>query len=120
VIDEFRKTRKLDETIVYGEAEDSGNTLNIAEAGLDAKDILNLLNRLDEGQRTVFNLFEIDGYSHAEIGVMTGVSERTSKRYLAAARDNLKEIMAQIYKNEQTVISSGGKNKLFINTNKLH
>lgn len=42
--------------------------------------------RLPDGLRTVFNLYAIEGYSHAEIAEQLGISEGTSKSQLSRAR----------------------------------
>ena len=46
-------------------------------AGLSNEELLTLINQLPDGYRMVFNLYVIDGYSHAEIGELLGVSENT-------------------------------------------
>ncbi|MXV15585.1 RNA polymerase sigma factor [Hufsiella ginkgonis] len=58
---------------------------------MSARDILNLLSILPEAQRTIFNLFEIDGYSHEEIGNMLGIPASSSRVYLGRAKDKLKK-----------------------------
>jgi RNA polymerase sigma factor (sigma-70 family) len=66
-------------------------------AGLEEQDLLNLLTRLPEGCRTVFNLFAIEGYSHKEIAAMLNISEGTSKSQLNASRTKLKELVNNVY-----------------------
>lgn len=58
---------------------------------LEAKDLMRYVQELPEGYRTVFNLYAIEGYKHAEIGEMLGISENTSKSQLAKARKALQE-----------------------------
>jgi RNA polymerase sigma-70 factor (ECF subfamily) len=41
---------------------------------------------LPDGYRTVFNLYALEGYSHAEIAEQLGISEATSKSQLSRAR----------------------------------
>jgi RNA polymerase sigma-70 factor (ECF subfamily) len=53
---------------------------------MSQKEILEIMNSLAPGYRTVLNLFIIEGYSHAEIGEMLGISEGTSKSQLSRAR----------------------------------
>ncbi len=45
-----------------------------------------VISTLPDGYRTVFNLFFIDGYSHAEIGALLGIATGTSKSQLAKAK----------------------------------
>ncbi|NVO30391.1 RNA polymerase sigma factor [Hymenobacter lapidiphilus] len=53
---------------------------------LSATDLLDLLATLPPGYRTVLNLYAVEGYSHAEIGELLGISEGTSKSQLSRAR----------------------------------
>ncbi|MFN4083339.1 MAG: RNA polymerase sigma factor [Bacteroidia bacterium] len=56
---------------------------------ISVKEILQVLNKMATGYRTVINLYAIEGYSHAEIAEMLGISEGTSKSQLARARQVL-------------------------------
>ena len=64
------------------------------EAELSAREILELLDQLPNGYRTVFNLFTVDGFSHEEIAESLGISIGASKSNLARARQHLKNIFA--------------------------
>lgn len=64
---------------------------------LEEEDLLQLLNHIPEGCKTVFNLFAIEGYSHKEIATMLGISEGTSKSQLNASRTKLKELVNNLY-----------------------
>ncbi|GAB2572488.1 RNA polymerase sigma factor [Spirosoma areae] len=67
-----------------------------ADTAVNENDLLRIVNQLPDGYRTVFNLYAIEGYSHAEIADMLGISEGTSKSQLSRARmllqANLKKI----------------------------
>lgn len=58
---------------------------------LDAEALIRLVAQLPDGYRTVFNLYAIEGYSHAEIAELTGISEGTSKSQLSRARALLQD-----------------------------
>lgn len=60
---------------------------------LYAADILKMLDQVPEGQRTVFNLFAIEGYKHKEIAELLGVSINTSKSQLIQARKKLVKLI---------------------------
>ncbi|KEQ29653.1 RNA polymerase sigma factor [Pedobacter antarcticus] len=62
---------------------------------LHVQDILKLLYELPEIQRAVFNLYEIEGYSHDEIAVMLTIPASSSRTYLSRAKNKLREL----YKN---------------------
>ncbi len=54
-------------------------------------EILQLVNQLPVGYRTVFNLYVIEGYTHQEIGLMLDISVGTSKSQLSRAKKILQE-----------------------------
>ncbi|MFO8053600.1 MAG: RNA polymerase sigma factor [Bacteroidales bacterium] len=58
---------------------------------LYAKDILNIIQKLPPGYRMVFNLYEIEGYSHKEISEKLGITENTSKTQLMKCRRLLRK-----------------------------
>lgn len=53
--------------------------------------ILELVHRLPESTRLVFNLFVLEGLTHSEISKAINISEGTSKWQLSRAREILKE-----------------------------
>lgn len=53
---------------------------------LGVQDIEQLITALPTGYRTIFNLYAIEGYSHAEIAHLLAISEGTSKSQLSRAR----------------------------------
>jgi len=59
---------------------------------LGVEDIMKLLTRLPDIQRSIFNLFEIEGYSHEEIGAMLHIPESTSRTYLTRAKQRLRKL----------------------------
>lgn len=57
------------------------------------KQILNAIQSLPLGYRTVFNLYVMEGYTHQEISEILDVSENTSKSQLSKARKYLKNVL---------------------------
>lgn len=57
----------------------------------DADYILRLIDALPIGYKTVFNMNEIEGYSHAEIAEELGITESASRSQLARAKKLLRE-----------------------------
>jgi RNA polymerase sigma-70 factor (ECF subfamily) len=45
--------------------------------------------------RSVFLLYEVDGFKHSEIGAILGVSEMASKNALYQAKRRLREMLAK-------------------------
>jgi RNA polymerase sigma-70 factor (ECF subfamily) len=60
---------------------------------MSCNEILIAINSLPPGYRAVLNLFIVEGYSHAEIAEMLGISEGTSKSQLSRARVQLQEAL---------------------------
>ena len=54
-------------------------------------EILQLIQQLPDGYRTVFNLYVLEGYSHKDIGKMLNIGESTSRSQLVKARTILKQ-----------------------------
>lgn len=75
-------------------------------ADLGVEHIMAMINQLTPGYRTVFNLYVIEGYGHAEIGEMLGISEGTSKSNLAKARAKLQDM---IINSNKVNLSAYGK-----------
>lgn len=58
---------------------------------LEAEQIISLIAELPSGQREVFNLVAIEGYSHEECADLLGMAAGTSRSYLTRARLTLRE-----------------------------
>lgn len=89
-IETFRKNQgKYTESI-----EDSSHLQLTSDVGTDEtgyKDLLQLIQQLPLGYRTVFNLYAIEGYSHKEIAELLDISEGGSKSQLSRARQWLQQ-----------------------------
>ena len=62
-------------------------------AELAAQDILQLLDELPNGYRTVFNLYVIEGYKHREIAELLDISINTSKSQLILAKKKMQQLL---------------------------
>ncbi|MBL7964559.1 MAG: sigma-70 family RNA polymerase sigma factor [Flavobacteriales bacterium] len=62
---------------------------------MEAEAFAEMLLRLPPMSRQVFNLFAIDGYAHAEIAEMLGISEGTSKWHVNHARQLLRKALLE-------------------------
>lgn len=69
-------------------SEDTGHDVVDQMSG---EEILELIQALPDGYRTIFNLFAIEGFSHREIATKLNISEGTSKSQFARARKQLQE-----------------------------
>jgi RNA polymerase sigma-70 factor (ECF subfamily) len=76
---------------------------NYELTSLEADELMEMVQSLPVGYRTVFNLYAIEGYSHKEIADLLGISESTSKSQLNRARNVLKEKIASLIPNERRI-----------------
>ena len=53
---------------------------------LGAEELLKIIKELPDGFREIFNLYAIEGYSHAEISELLNINESTSRSQLSRAR----------------------------------
>ncbi len=63
---------------------------------LEAQDILNLLDQLPTGYRTIFNLYVLEGFKHREIADMLDISINTSKSQLILAKKRMQSLLQDI------------------------
>ncbi len=99
IIDELRKKQKFS-NIEYVDTYNSNSDyleINPALSKMSANEILNLIDKLEPTEKTVFNLFVLDGYLHKEIAELLNISEGTSKWYLNQARTKLKKMLEAIF-----------------------
>jgi RNA polymerase sigma-70 factor (ECF subfamily) len=89
-IDYYNKLKRQEP--VYTEVEYDVPNLDYEHMleNLSDEQLIAAINELPEGCRLVFNLFEVEGYSHAEIAVLMGVNEGTSRSQLHHAKGLLK------------------------------
>lgn len=57
------------------------------------EELLDLLNELPTGYRTVLNMYVIEGYKHREIAEILGISINTSKSQLILAKRRMTELI---------------------------
>jgi len=68
--------------------------------GLEAKDLLKMIQKLPQMYRSVFNMYAIEGYSHQEIGNQLGITELLSRTNLCRARAILKDMVNKLTASE--------------------
>lgn len=96
-LDYYRRSARYEaHTVQLDEAE---GQLTDSDAGiisqLTAEAILALLAQLPHQYRIVFNLYELEGYSHEEIARQLGLSVSTSRVYLTRAKEQLGRLIKQ-------------------------
>jgi len=88
-IDDIRKQKRR-RTDDLDHHYDIKTTAPDAIAQISQKELLGIVQDMPPGYRAVFNLYIIEGYSHAEIGSALGISESTSRSNLVKARKFIK------------------------------
>jgi len=66
-------------------------TMEEALCDLPLDDLLSLIQELPDQYRLVFNLYQLDDYTHKEIAAMLGISENTSKSNYHRAKQVLRK-----------------------------
>ncbi|MEC3881397.1 RNA polymerase sigma factor [Parapedobacter sp. 10938] len=94
-IDRLRAQRTLPDTLAIDGLENHP-AIEMDDA-LDVEDILRLLQGLPELHRIVFNLYELEGYSHDEIAQLMGIPTSSSRVYLAKAKQELRVLYIKYF-----------------------
>lgn len=100
-IDFLRTKRNLISIDEIVEEQEPLTEINIVTA-LNVKDIMKLLDALPEIQKLIFNLYEIEGYSHDEIAKSLNIPESSSRVYLTRAKNKLRSLYAKTINNYAT------------------
>jgi RNA polymerase sigma-70 factor (ECF subfamily) len=88
------KLRKNKEIQLLAINEDLDKEVDVSPiAELETADLLKMIRSIPVGYRTVFNLYEVEGYSHQEISEQLGISIGTSKSQLFKAKKLLREML---------------------------
>lgn len=101
-LDELRKNTKNNGNISLQDVDYKIESDDFVIENLAAEDLIKLIQSMPDGYKVVFNMFAIEGYSHAEIANTLGISENTSKSQYSRARAYLRERIEkkEIWKEE--------------------
>ncbi len=94
-IDHYRRNKNkyaFSETLQEAEniSDDIIDLEEVSFKNISAKELLVFVQELSPVYQRIFNMFVLDGYSHAEIAKELNISEGTSKSNLSKAKRNLK------------------------------
>ena len=93
-LEQYRKNKaQKNMAVVYDMKEANPIADDSAIENLELNDLLQKIQKLAPGFRTVFNLYAVEGYNHIEIGEMLGTSEGTSKSQYHHARILLRQMI---------------------------
>jgi RNA polymerase sigma-70 factor (ECF subfamily) len=93
VLNGLRRTRKIEER------EPGQEDLSVFDRGVEDPDAtlrLSLhaaIDELNDGQRAVFVMHDLEGFTHAEIATALGIEEGSSKARLSRARARLRTVL---------------------------
>lgn len=93
-IDTYRKNKKHYYHLDYEEINGASVSEDVLSK-LRLQEILELLNKLPEHHRMVFNLYEIENYSHDEIARELNISVNSSRVFLLRAKSKLKTLLSK-------------------------
>lgn len=94
LMDRRARARRAEESLDEDE-ESAPVAAAIARSPELRMDLEQAIAALPRMARQVFVLFDVEGYSHAEIGTMLGIADGTSKAHLFRARGLLKEMLGR-------------------------
>lgn len=99
-IDNYRRNMKQLPHLQISDQEITGEQEPAINAEMSADEILSLFNQIPDHYRVIFNLYEIEGYSHEEIGQMIGISTSTSRSDLSRAKKMLRDLYKKNFNPE--------------------
>jgi RNA polymerase sigma factor (sigma-70 family) len=91
-IDRRRKELKFQLNVELDHATPATGASAIERLGV--QDILKLMEKLPPVQAAIFNLYEIDGYTHDEIAGMLAIPVSSSRVYLSRAKEKLRSLLS--------------------------
>ncbi|MBK9146878.1 MAG: sigma-70 family RNA polymerase sigma factor [Flavobacteriales bacterium] len=92
-LDHIRRSKPYDHSVDLTEAEHLHQADEQVLTTMSTDELMDLIQALPPGYRTVFNLFAIEGFAHKEIAEQLGISENTSKSQFMKARAYLRKLL---------------------------
>ena len=83
------RTWRFVDVVDYGEAMETVD--NSVVERMSAEEIMKCISELPKGYQSVFNLYAIEGYTHAEIAKMLNIKEASSRSQFSHARRVLQD-----------------------------
>ena len=90
-IDHYHKKKREEKCYSEVEFDAVGIDYELVLENLGDEQLISLINALPDGCRIVFNLFEVEGYSHSEMAQLLAITEGTSRSQLHHAKQLLKQ-----------------------------
>ncbi len=94
----LRRNDALKQSLAIEEHENAIQDVDVSSIEkISADDLMACIAKLPNGFRTVFNLYAIEGYSHAEIAKALNISENTSRSQFMRARKILQKNVQSLF-----------------------
>lgn len=99
-LEQLSNDKKLDSHINVERFPDNPEDLDLyqVELQVSAEDLLECIKELPSRSRVIFNMYAIEGYTHAEIAQKLGIKENSSRTQFARARKVLQESVLKLMK----------------------
>ena len=92
-INHYHQNRKFNDHVDSSYAESLMSTNETIIGAMSNQELLEMVNRLPDGYKLIFNLHVVEGYSHTEIAEMLNIAEGSSKSQLSKAKNALKKLI---------------------------
>ena len=95
----LRRKKLLNQLVSLDDVEDEPEDLTVSDqvtdyvSSIDIGDLMELVQQLPDGYRTIFNLYAIEKLPHSKIASMLGISEGTSASQYHRARKLLAQLI---------------------------
>ena len=95
----LRRKKLLNQLVSLDDVEDEPEDLTVSDqvtdyvSSIDIGDLMELVQQLPDGYRTIFNLYAIEKLPHSKIASMLGISEGTSASQYHRARKQLAQLI---------------------------
>lgn len=99
IIRYLQKEKRFNQCLELDKATQPLDESQDAIDNLSEQEIINLISSLPLGYRTVFNLYVLDGYTHAEIAKNLGIEEASSRSQLSKARHMLQNKLKNLWRS---------------------
>lgn len=92
-INHFHQNKKYLDHVDASYAESMLSSTENVISQLSNQELLEIIDRLPDGYKIIFNLHVVEGYNHAEIAQMLNIAEGSSKSQLSKAKAYLKKLI---------------------------
>ena len=95
-----------DENLHGQETEEEADEQNLSQTEFSQEELLETIGKLPVKQRTVFNLYAVEHYSHSKIAETLGISIANSKVLLTRARAELQQRLKVVARKRELGVGS--------------